>query len=368
MNIGENIKKLRRERDMTQEQLAENLGISAASVSQWECGKTAPDISQLPVLANIFEVTTDHLLGVDVDSKEQEIQQIVKEAYKHSSGGHSDLALPILQEGLRRFPTSHKLMLDLSRAYHVCARDFPLEEEMRSSYRREVIRLCTKIRTESTDDRLRNSAAQILCYAYEQLGMRDEILRLAEGQASLFTNYHDYMVRAHTGTLKYRYIQQYIITELADFLHTIGRARTTLDDGTSAYSSEEEIEIRKKILAICDIIIEDGNYGFFRDRVISQHSALAKRYSEIGDRENALHHLEQAAYHSIIDDTEYDPKALYTCLLLRGSPFGGVSYNSTENSCLYLLNHMAQSCFDFIRDNPRFTAITEQLTPHAAKR
>ncbi|MBQ8187185.1 MAG: hypothetical protein IJ037_10005, partial [Clostridia bacterium] len=345
-----------------------SLGISAASVSQWECGKTAPDISQLPILANIFEVTTDHLLGVDVDSKEQEIQRIVKKAYEHSSSGHRDLALPILEEGLRRFPTSHKLMLDLSSAYYVCTRDFPLDEETRDHYRREVIRLCTKIRTESTNDRLRNGATQILCYAYEQLGMKDEILRLAEGQASLFTNYHDFMVRAHTGTIKYRYVQQYIITELADFLHTIRRVRTTLDDGSPAYSGEEEIEIRKKILAICDIVIEDGNYGFFRDRVISQHSALAKCYSESGDAENALHHLEQAAHHAIIYDTEYDPNALYTSLLLRGTPFGGVAHNSTENACLSLLNHMAQSCFDFIRDDARFTAITGQLSPHAAER
>lgn len=368
MNIGSNIKKLRRERDMTQEQLAECLGISAASVSQWECGKTAPDISQLPVLANIFEVTTDHLLGVDVDSKEKEIERIVKEAYEYSSTGHRDLALPILQEGLRRFPTSHKLMLDLSRAYHVCARDFPVDEETREHYRREVIRLCTKIRTESTNDRLRNSASQILCYVYEQLGMRDEILKLAEGQASLVTNYHDYMVRAHTGTKKYRYKQQYIIAELTDFMHTIGRIGTELDDGTEAYSREEEIEIRKKILALCDIVIGDGNYGFFRDRVKGQHSALAKLYSALGDRENTLHHLEQAAHHAVIYDTEYDPKAVYTGLLLRGTPFGGVAHNSSENACLYLLNHMAQSSFDFIRDDPRFIAVTEQLRTHAAER
>ena len=66
MSVGTTIKKLRRERDMTQEQLAEYLGITANAVSQWECDKTSPDISQLPILANLFEVTTDFLLGVDV--------------------------------------------------------------------------------------------------------------------------------------------------------------------------------------------------------------------------------------------------------------------------------------------------------------
>lgn len=48
MSIGTTIKKLRRDRNITQEQLAEMLGVSTNAVSQWECDKTAPDISHLP--------------------------------------------------------------------------------------------------------------------------------------------------------------------------------------------------------------------------------------------------------------------------------------------------------------------------------
>ena len=66
MSIGTTIKKLRREKAMTQEQLAELLGLSTNAVSQWECDKTAPDISHLPVLANIFEVSADVLLEIDL--------------------------------------------------------------------------------------------------------------------------------------------------------------------------------------------------------------------------------------------------------------------------------------------------------------
>ena len=54
MSIRATIKKLRRDRNITREQLAEMLGISTNAVSQWECVKTAPDISHLPVLANIL--------------------------------------------------------------------------------------------------------------------------------------------------------------------------------------------------------------------------------------------------------------------------------------------------------------------------
>ena len=49
MSIGATIKKLRRDKNITQEQLAEMLGISTNAVSQWECDKTAPDISHLPI-------------------------------------------------------------------------------------------------------------------------------------------------------------------------------------------------------------------------------------------------------------------------------------------------------------------------------
>ena len=50
MSIGSTIKRLRREKDITQEQLAEYLGITSRAISQWECDRTAPDISQIPAL------------------------------------------------------------------------------------------------------------------------------------------------------------------------------------------------------------------------------------------------------------------------------------------------------------------------------
>ena len=77
MTIGATIKKLRQEQDVTQEQLAEALGITSRAVSQWECDRTAPDISQLPALANFFDVTTDRLLGVDIRRKEEAVRRIV---------------------------------------------------------------------------------------------------------------------------------------------------------------------------------------------------------------------------------------------------------------------------------------------------
>ena len=61
--IGETIARLRKERSMTQEQLAECMGVTGQTISKWENGTTCPDVMLLPVLADFFGVTVDALYG-----------------------------------------------------------------------------------------------------------------------------------------------------------------------------------------------------------------------------------------------------------------------------------------------------------------
>ena len=70
MTFGQTIKSLRREANMTQENLAELLSISPQAVSRWETDVAMPDISLLPPLANLFNVTTDYLLGMETYQKD----------------------------------------------------------------------------------------------------------------------------------------------------------------------------------------------------------------------------------------------------------------------------------------------------------
>lgn len=62
MNFGNKLYELRKERNVTQEALAAELGVTAAAVSKWEKGYTLPDLLMLCALADYFEVTTDELL------------------------------------------------------------------------------------------------------------------------------------------------------------------------------------------------------------------------------------------------------------------------------------------------------------------
>lgn len=63
MNFGNTLLTLRKQKQITQEELAAELGVTAAAVSKWEHNYTLPDILMLCALADYFDVTTDALLG-----------------------------------------------------------------------------------------------------------------------------------------------------------------------------------------------------------------------------------------------------------------------------------------------------------------
>ena len=69
--LGENIRRLRREKEWTQDELADRLGTTSQSVSRWEMGSTYPDMELLPVLASIFSVTVDELMGIPETEKKK---------------------------------------------------------------------------------------------------------------------------------------------------------------------------------------------------------------------------------------------------------------------------------------------------------
>ena len=68
LTIAENIRSLRKSQGMSQEQLAEALGISFAAISKWERGAATPDVSYLVEMADLFGVSVDAILGYRMQS------------------------------------------------------------------------------------------------------------------------------------------------------------------------------------------------------------------------------------------------------------------------------------------------------------
>ncbi|MDE6384582.1 MAG: helix-turn-helix domain-containing protein [Eubacterium sp.] len=72
MKFDENLRNLRKEKDLSQEYLAEKMGVSRQTISKWENGTAMPDLKKLTELAEFFEVSMDNLLGLKYDTDDNQ--------------------------------------------------------------------------------------------------------------------------------------------------------------------------------------------------------------------------------------------------------------------------------------------------------
>ena len=110
--MGQIIKKLRKGRGFTQEELAERLGVTYQAISKWENDSGMPDISQIVPLASIFDVSTDFLFGIDNTSETEEALKIVSNADSIQEYGKLDTylkAYDILLDGLKKYPNNYMI-------------------------------------------------------------------------------------------------------------------------------------------------------------------------------------------------------------------------------------------------------------------
>lgn len=113
--MGQIIRRLRRERGMTQDELAEILGVTFQAVSKWENDTGMPDISQVVPLAAFFGVTTDTIFGVGEISSDDDAVQIRSEAMKKTKYGVLETyltAYTTLKEGINGKHPNNLLLLN----------------------------------------------------------------------------------------------------------------------------------------------------------------------------------------------------------------------------------------------------------------
>ena len=79
LEFGNNLKALRRRKDMTQDELTQKLSLSVQAISRYETGAAYPDIEMLPVIAGFFGVTVDALLGISSEARKRRMDEYLEE-------------------------------------------------------------------------------------------------------------------------------------------------------------------------------------------------------------------------------------------------------------------------------------------------
>ena len=185
--LGNNLKKLRKARGNTQEELARYLGISVQSISKWECCDGMPDITLLPKIAIFYGVTVDRLLGVDEVVRTERIRQITEEYSKIRERPTQD-GLPDvdyhLVEGINLLRAAVRELPDCWFFYQLLASDLwqyasKLENDKKTAFLSEAETLCRLILQNCKEDRYRHCANEILCLVLHDQGNQEEALTLA---------------------------------------------------------------------------------------------------------------------------------------------------------------------------------------------
>ena len=225
--FNEKIKKLRKEKDMTQEQLAEYLCVSPQAISRWETGATCPDISALPQIAELFGITVDELLGVSEKEKRKEITAVICDAEEMADAGKVENAIVKLREALYKYPNNERLLRCLMYVLYVASED----EELCREYDAEIVSIAYRIQRHSTDDDSRNEARRILFRHYCDTNRKAEALQIADSMAPIETCLERNIYWALEGEDRLEYLKERITDDLKYLLWDI-----------SAYSTHADID------------------------------------------------------------------------------------------------------------------------------
>ena len=131
MKLAENIRRLRKERSLTQEQLAEVLMVTAGAVYKWEAGLSVPDIALIVEMADFFDTSVDALLGYTM--KDNRVDAIVKRMREYRRNKDRE-GLAEAEKALKRYPHSFPIVRESATIY----RAFGIESKDKAMLRRAL--------------------------------------------------------------------------------------------------------------------------------------------------------------------------------------------------------------------------------------
>lgn len=176
LNIGNRIKCLRHEKDITQEEFAAVLGVSYQSVSRWENDICYPDIELLPNIAGFFGITVDSLMGVNEDGRKEGLAKYLEAFQEAVSQGRIDDCIAIARKGIAEFPNNYALLNKLMYALFLAGDsdgNIPEWQENMKKYDSEITMLGERIMRYCPDQDIRLEAAGRLAFNHCEMGRRE---------------------------------------------------------------------------------------------------------------------------------------------------------------------------------------------------
>ncbi|MDQ0495498.1 helix-turn-helix transcriptional regulator [Paenibacillus brasilensis] len=167
----------RREKGITQDELAAFIGVTKASVSKWETGQSYPDITFLPQLAAYFNISIDELIGYAPQMTEEDIKKLYHRLASDFTEKPFDEVITECSGIIKKYYSCFPLLLQMALLltnHHMLA----AEPEKRTKMLEESVSLCIRVKTESEDVSLTKDAVSLEATCYLMLQKPQEVLDL----------------------------------------------------------------------------------------------------------------------------------------------------------------------------------------------
>lgn len=369
IKIGEKIRLLRKKNDVTQDKLADHLGVTPQAVSRWESGVCYPDMNALPAIADYFSVSMDELLCYTGVQKAAKVKDYLAEAEHLLDRDKVPEALEVLRRAMAEIPSDHSLQLETAEVLSLYA---GMLEESGASERveaaitallSEAVSLCRHILEDSTDDGLRDETKKTLCNIYaHQLGDPSQAEEIADQLHGMSVSREIIRATMLTGDIAFHQAQQNLILFADNIWWHLYNLACVPDIAGDRYSTSEKIAILKKGISLFEVIFDDQPL-FYADRLANSYRQLAMLYLSSGYAAEALECFEQMAEWAIRYD-ERPATATYASVIINRIPYDREEDTEAKgiSKCARLLRgNFAARIWSPIRGTERFKEAVRRM-------
>ena len=179
LNFSENLVRLRRDKKVTQGELADFIGVTKASVSKWENHQSLPDILLLPKLAAFFDVSVDELLGYAPQLGREQIQKIYHELSAQFAEEPFESVMVRCREYVKKYYSCYSFLFQICVLWlnHFMLAD---QEEKKRGILEETLKICEHILKECKDIHICNDTVILQSGIRLQLGQVQEVIEVLE--------------------------------------------------------------------------------------------------------------------------------------------------------------------------------------------
>lgn len=352
-HIGQKIKELRRKNDLTQEKLADFLGVTYQSVSKWECGTTMPDLALIVPLARLLGVSADELLGMkpaETDERKAYFDAEYERYRKSDCAPDPDIA----GQAVAEYPGECRYLYWLaSSEWYVgcCVGNMGCDAE--TELLTSAVRHYEMVLENCEDAELRSRALFGLVQTYSCMKRFDDAKTYAEmvPEGSGATRDDALMLCLQGEELKTLYRKR-IVNAMVKLHSALSQLWYFEEDPCEEAIDAEETVIRA--------VITDGNYQHFHIMLSMIRQERARIAMRKGDHDAAVRALEAAMHHAQrFDEMQKCGMEQYTCPILDGytDDHGDGRKDDGWSMTDSVRDLGASTVFDALRDRDDFRAI-----------